>query len=167
MPASMPAPALPISACSDAGFSVVLESVRLRQVNACPEASVLRTIQQRQLDAVISGRWRDVTSRSPISSHHWRHVVSMKRTFAIVLAAVAAAALFGGLVHAVLVVANVSEPAATTVFRATPRRLWAATVAVLALVRRGHRWAGPGPPRQLFRHRLRANSEPSWPWWRG
>ena len=58
----------------------------------------------------------------------------MKRTFAIILAAVAAAALFGGLVHAVLVVAHVSEPAATTVYGVTPRRLWAATVAVLALV---------------------------------
>ena len=58
----------------------------------------------------------------------------MKRAFAIILAAVAAAALFGGLVHAVLVAAHVSEPAATTVYGATPRRLWAATVAVLALV---------------------------------
>ena len=45
----------------------------------------------------------------------------MKRTFALVLAALAAVALFGGLVHAVLVAANLSEPAA-------------ATVAVLALV---------------------------------
>ena len=58
----------------------------------------------------------------------------MKRAFAIILAAVAAAALFGGLVHAVLVAAHVSEPAATTVYGVTPRRLWAATVAVLALV---------------------------------
>jgi Family of unknown function (DUF6223) len=58
----------------------------------------------------------------------------MKRTFAIILAAVAAAALFGGLVHAVLVVAQVSEPAATTVYGFTPRRLWATTVALLALV---------------------------------
>jgi hypothetical protein len=58
----------------------------------------------------------------------------MKRTFAIVLAAVAAAALFGGLVYAVLVAAHVSEPAATTVYGLTPRRLWATTVAVLALV---------------------------------
>jgi uncharacterized protein DUF6223 len=58
----------------------------------------------------------------------------MKRTFAILLAAVAAAALFGGLVHAVLVAAHVSEPAATTVYGLTPRRLWATTVAVLALV---------------------------------
>ena len=58
----------------------------------------------------------------------------MKRTFAMILAALAAAALFGGLVHAVLVTAHVSEPAATTVYGLTPRRLWATTVAVLALV---------------------------------
>ena len=58
----------------------------------------------------------------------------MKRTFAIILAALAAAALFAGLVHAVLVAAHLSEPAATTVYGMTPRRLWAGTVAVLALV---------------------------------
>ncbi len=58
----------------------------------------------------------------------------MKRTFTFILAALAAAALFGGLVHAVLVVANVSEPAATTVYGLTPRRLWATTAVVLALV---------------------------------
>jgi hypothetical protein len=58
----------------------------------------------------------------------------MKRTFALILVAVAAAALFGGLVHAVLVAAHVSEPAATTVYGPTPQRLWAGTVAVLALV---------------------------------
>jgi hypothetical protein len=58
----------------------------------------------------------------------------MKRTLALVLAALAAAALLGGLVHAVLVAAHVSEPAATTVYGLTPRRLWATTVAALALV---------------------------------
>ena len=58
----------------------------------------------------------------------------MKRAFAMILAAVAAAALFGGLVHAVLVVAHVSEPAATTVYGLTPRRLWATAAAVVALV---------------------------------
>ena len=58
----------------------------------------------------------------------------MKRTFAIILAALAAAALFAGLVHAVLVAADVSEPAATTVYGPTPRRLWATTAAALALV---------------------------------
>jgi hypothetical protein len=58
----------------------------------------------------------------------------MKRTFPIILAAVAIAALFGGLVYAVLVAANVSEPAATTVYGLTPRRLWATAIVVLALV---------------------------------
>ena len=58
----------------------------------------------------------------------------MKRSFAIILAAVAAAALFGGLVHAVLVAANVSEPAATTVYGLTLRRLWATTAAAMALI---------------------------------
>jgi len=58
----------------------------------------------------------------------------MKRTLALILAALAAAVLFGGLVHAVLVAAHLSEPAATTVHGLTPRRLWAATIAVLALV---------------------------------
>jgi hypothetical protein len=58
----------------------------------------------------------------------------MKRTFAIILAALAAAALFGGLVYSVLVAAHVSEPAATTVYGLTPRRLWATTAAVLALI---------------------------------
>jgi hypothetical protein len=58
----------------------------------------------------------------------------MKRTFARILAAVSAVALFGGLVHAVLVAARVSEPAATTVYGPTPQRLWATMVAVLALV---------------------------------
>jgi hypothetical protein len=58
----------------------------------------------------------------------------MKRTFALILAALAAAVLFGGLVHAVLVAAHLSEPAVITVHGLTPQRLWAATVAVLALV---------------------------------
>jgi hypothetical protein len=57
----------------------------------------------------------------------------MKRTFVVILAGVAAATLFGGLVHAVLVAAHLSEPAATTVHGLTPRRLWATTVAVLGL----------------------------------
>jgi len=58
----------------------------------------------------------------------------MNRTFAIILAFLAAAALFAGLVHAVLVAAHLSEPAATTVYGLTPRRLWATTIAVVALV---------------------------------
>ena len=58
----------------------------------------------------------------------------MKRTFAIILAALAAAALFGGLVYAVLVAAHGSEPAATTVYGLTLRRFWATAAAGLALV---------------------------------
>jgi hypothetical protein len=57
----------------------------------------------------------------------------MKRTFAVLLAAAAVAALFGGLVYAVLVAAHVSEPGAT-VYGITPRRLWATIVAGLALL---------------------------------
>jgi hypothetical protein len=57
----------------------------------------------------------------------------MKRTFALIFAAVAAAALFGLLVYGVLVAAQVSDSAATTVHGATPRRLWATTAAVLGL----------------------------------
>jgi hypothetical protein len=58
----------------------------------------------------------------------------MKRTFTLILATLAAVALIAGLMHAVLVVAHVSEPAATTVYGPTPRRLWATSAAVLALV---------------------------------
>jgi hypothetical protein len=57
----------------------------------------------------------------------------MKRTFALLLAVLAAAALFAGLVHAVLVAAHVADPAATTVYGPTTRRIWAAASAVLAL----------------------------------
>ena len=58
----------------------------------------------------------------------------MKRTFAMILVALVAAALFGGLVYGVLVAANVSEPAAATVNGMTPRRLWATTASLLALL---------------------------------
>lgn len=57
----------------------------------------------------------------------------MRRIFTMILAALAAAAVFAGLVHAVLVVAHVSEPATTTVYGMTPRRLWATTVAAVGL----------------------------------
>jgi hypothetical protein len=60
--------------------------------------------------------------------------MSIRRSFVLALAAVTAVALFGALVHAVLVAAHVSEPAATTVQGVTPRRLWATTVSVLSLV---------------------------------
>ena len=57
----------------------------------------------------------------------------MKRIITIILAVLAAAALFGGLVYAVLIAAHVSEPSATTVQGLTPRRLWATTAVVLGL----------------------------------
>lgn len=57
----------------------------------------------------------------------------MKRSVVLILAVVAAGALFAGLVYGVLVAANVSEPGAATVYGPTPRRLWATTVAVLSL----------------------------------
>ena len=58
----------------------------------------------------------------------------MKRSFATILVAVAGCALFVGLVYAVLVAAHVSDPAATTVYGMTPRRLWATTAAVMTVV---------------------------------
>ena len=79
-------------------------------------------------------RWRGRGHGRRWSRHRQWAGWGEKRTFALILAALAAAALFGGLVHAVLVAAHVSEPAATTVYGLTPRRLWATTAAVLALV---------------------------------
>jgi hypothetical protein len=58
----------------------------------------------------------------------------LKRTFTLILAALAGAALLGALVHTVLVAARLSEPAATTVYGLTFQRVWAATAAVVALV---------------------------------
>jgi peptidoglycan/LPS O-acetylase OafA/YrhL len=58
----------------------------------------------------------------------------MKRTISRVLAAMAAAALCGGLVYAVLVAAHLSDAAAATVYGLTPRRVWATAAAGLALV---------------------------------
>lgn len=58
----------------------------------------------------------------------------MRRTFATILAGVAAAILFGGLVYGVLVAAHVSEPGSMTVYGLTPRRLWATIAAMLGLL---------------------------------
>ena len=58
----------------------------------------------------------------------------MKRSVVLILAIVAAGAVFAGLVHAVLVAADVSEPAATTVYGPTARRLWATSAAMLTLL---------------------------------
>jgi hypothetical protein len=58
----------------------------------------------------------------------------MKRIYVLILAGLAAVILFVVLVHAVLVAAHLSEPAATTVHGLTPRRFWATAAAGLALV---------------------------------
>lgn len=57
----------------------------------------------------------------------------MKRITIRIFTVLGALILFAGLVHVVLVVAHVSEPAATTVYGPTARRLWATFVALLAL----------------------------------
>jgi hypothetical protein len=56
----------------------------------------------------------------------------MKRTYALSLVALAAAVLLAGLVYGVLQVAHLSEPAATTIYGPTVRRLWATTIVALA-----------------------------------
>jgi hypothetical protein len=61
----------------------------------------------------------------------------VKRSVVLLLLVVAAGALFAGLVHVVLVAANVSEPAAATVYGPTLRRLWATTAAGLTLLALG------------------------------
>ena len=60
--------------------------------------------------------------------------VPVNRPIARILAALAAAAVIGGLVYAVPAAAHLSEPAAATVHGPTARRLWAAAAAGLALV---------------------------------
>ena len=57
----------------------------------------------------------------------------MKQSFVVILAVVAAGAVFAGLVLAVLAGMNVSEPAVTAVYGLTLRRAWATAAAVLAL----------------------------------
>jgi hypothetical protein len=64
----------------------------------------------------------------------------MKRTFAIILVGLVAAGLFGGLVHAVLVAAHVSEPAATTVQGLTPQKTLGHHGRCASSDRRPHRW---------------------------
>jgi uncharacterized protein DUF6223 len=58
----------------------------------------------------------------------------MRRTFATLLAGVAAAILFVSLVYGVLVAAHVSEPGSITVYGLTARRLWATIAALLGLL---------------------------------
>ena len=57
----------------------------------------------------------------------------MKRTLTLVLAGLAAFALFAGLVHLVLVATHRADSAATTVYGVTYQRVWASVAAVMAL----------------------------------
>jgi hypothetical protein len=57
----------------------------------------------------------------------------MKRAFAMIIVGLAAAALFAALVHAVLVVAHLSNSAGTTVQGLTPRRIWATAAMALGI----------------------------------
>jgi hypothetical protein len=57
----------------------------------------------------------------------------MKRTIAIILVGLVAAALFAMLVHLVLVAAHVSGPLTNTVHGLALRRLWATTAVALGL----------------------------------
>src|SRR5262249_39090328 len=70
---------------------------------------------------------------STVTHPFWIWRKSMKRTFALILAVVAAAAVWGGRVHAGRGAAQVPERAATRVYGLTPGRLWAPAVTVLAL----------------------------------
>jgi hypothetical protein len=57
----------------------------------------------------------------------------MKRNMVMILAVIAAAAVFAALVYAVLMIARVAEPADATVNGLTARRLWATLVVMLSL----------------------------------
>ena len=81
----------------------------------------------------------------------------MKRTLIIVPVALISIALFGGLVHLVLVAANLSSPAAATVQGVTPGRVWATIAAFIGLLgvvvggmalRRAVQSIGPGHARK-------------------
>jgi hypothetical protein len=74
--------------------------------------------------AIIAVGGSHVTFRKPVPSHNWRldERKSMKRTFAMILAVLAAAALFGEFVYAVLVAAHVSRAGPLPRFRACPNR---------------------------------------------
>lgn len=58
----------------------------------------------------------------------------MKRTFVLILSALAAVVVFAGLVNVVLVATHLSQSAVTTVQGMTSRRLWATTAGALALI---------------------------------
>jgi len=74
----------------------------------------------------------------------------MKRTVTVIVAALAAAALFGGLVYAVLASTHLSDPATTTIHGPTLRRLWASASVVLALIGVSIGWLALARPTGRF-----------------
>jgi catechol 2,3-dioxygenase-like lactoylglutathione lyase family enzyme len=92
---------------------------------------------------VTETRRQDVPDRIPRAK-------TSKRSLSLILSFLAAAGLLGGLVHAVLVAAHVSEPAAATVYGLTARRLSATSAVVLALFGVGIGGVALGRPRSRF-----------------
>ncbi|GHO61770.1 hypothetical protein KSC_006620 [Ktedonobacter sp. SOSP1-52] len=74
----------------------------------------------------------------------------VKQIFTFILALLAAAALFGGLVYAVLVAVHLSGPATETVYGPTTQRLWAGTAGVLGLASVVIGWLALGRPASRF-----------------
>lgn len=60
--------------------------------------------------------------------------INLKRIFTYILIALCAIAIYFGLVHLILIAANVSKSAPTTVYGLTSRRQWALIVLGVALV---------------------------------
>ena len=118
--------------------------LRVFRPEGSPSHTFVSSLSAAMITGVGRGPWLPLTGGSSLLPCHiptsypvlqfvgWKNE-SMKRTFIVIVAALAAVAMFVGLVHAVLVVAHVSEPATTTVYGLTPRRLWATTAAALAL----------------------------------
>jgi len=111
-----------------AAFDIVALDAHSLTAGFTEQLGAWRPARSRGASRNASTIWRD---RSCLSE---RGAKFMKRTFAMILAALAAVALFGALVYTVVVAAHISQPAAVTVHGLTARRLWATTVLVLALV---------------------------------
>lgn len=97
--------------------------------DSASQATAERTDEWFEETAACCGKWSTL-----LSAERRLATKSMKRSFTLIVAVLAAVVLFGGLVYAVLVAAHVSQPASNTVYGLTPRRLWATIAAGLALV---------------------------------
>ena len=92
---------------------------------------MLRDVSQRDLSIELFGtRLAAPVLLAPVGV---QGIVNAEAEVASGKAAASAGVLFAVLVHAVLVALHLSEPAATTVYGVTPRRVWATTVVLLAM----------------------------------